>query len=217
MSEATAPEKAKQAPAKRRSSVNLPFSVAVLPLLVLFVAAAILFWLSQKGSAGTERYWEIFIPIVAVVSLASGWSQAYLSGNWRLWYLVKQVVHWGALIALVWVLNEQGIRALMNDQQYTSVLIYLLAFGTLLAALHMDVKLLFFALFLTFCAYVLAMPQDNAALSLMSTTFGIESAASDPAKASVWVAVVGFIASVFVLVMMRGALMTKRISAKRKG
>jgi len=216
VSETLVPEKTPtQASARRRSDHSMPFVLAALPLLALFAAAVLLFWLSESKMEGAFRYWEIFIPIVAVVSLVSGWSQAYLSGNSRLWYVIKQAVHWGALIALLYVLNTHGIRALMSAQQYTAVLIYLLAFGTVLAALHMDFKLLIFGLFLAFCAYVIAVPTANPALALVGDTFHIADAQTNPAMASLWVAGIGLVASLFVLVMMRAATMSKRASVAR--
>jgi hypothetical protein len=193
----------------------MPFVLAALPLLLLFAAAVLLFWLSESKMEGAFRYWEIFIPIVAIVSLGSGWSQAYLSGNSRLWYVLKQAVHWGALIALLYLLNTHGIRALMNAQQYTAVLIYLLAFGTVLAALHMDLKLLVFGLFLAFCAYVIAVPTANPALAMVGNILRIADAQTNPTMASLWVAGIGLAASLFLLVMMRAAVMGKRASAAR--
>jgi uncharacterized protein (DUF697 family) len=81
----------------------------------------------------------------------------------------------------------------------------------------MDFKLFFFSLFLVFCAYLLAAPADNAMLAYIGDTFGIDGAQSKALSISIGVAVVGFIASTFVLLSMRGALLTKRIGSKKKG
>jgi len=204
----------KRAPAKRKRGQS-SFFVAMLPLLVLFVAATTLFWMTATDGAGTYQYWEFCIPVVAVVSLLSGWGQSYLSGELRIWYLIKQVLHWGGLVAVLYLLNTQGFRELMNDAQYTTMVIYLLAFTTLLAAIHMDLKLLFFAAFLVFCGYLMAVPENNPALVFLGNSFGIAEAATKPLIMTIGVAVVAFIASLFILMMMRGALMTKRIGAKR--
>ncbi|WP_338074160.1 hypothetical protein [Halochromatium glycolicum] len=218
MSEATvvsseAPAKAK----KKRNRYQSPLLIALLPQIVLFVCAVVLFWLSQKDMAGTIKYWEYFVPVIALISLVSGWSQSYLSNEVRAWYLIKQVVHWGALFALLFVMNNEGLRGAIDAQQYTTVVIYLIAFATLLAAIHMDFKLFFFSLFLVFCAYLLAAPADNAMLAYIGDTFGIDGAQSKALSISIGVAVVGFIASTFVLLSMRGALLTKRIGSKKKG
>jgi hypothetical protein len=210
--------KATAVPASTAAKSNqVPLLVAILPLLALFISAFVLFWLSKQDMSGTFRYWEIFVPVVAVISLISGWGQAYLNDNPRLWYLVKQIVSWGALIALLYVLNSQGIRAAISDQQYTAVILYLLAFASLLVAIHLDIKLLVFAVFLVFCAFLIAVPENNPTLLAMGNRFGIADAPTKPVMMTAIVAGVGFVISFIVLVMMRGALLTKRIAAKRRG
>jgi flagellar basal body-associated protein FliL len=215
VSEPTTVAADKEAPAKRKRGGGPSLILAMLPLLILFAGATILFWMTKTNGAEVYRYWEYFIPVLAVLSLISGWGQSYLSGELRIWYLIKQVVHWGGLVAVLYLLNTQGFRGLMDDGQYSTLVLYLLAFTTLLAAIHMDLKLLFFAGFLVFCGYLMAVPGDNAALAFIGDSFGIADAQAKSMEITIGVAVVGFIASLFILVMMRGALMTKRIGAKR--
>ena len=195
---------------------NSPLMISMLPLLVLFGATLTLFWLSQQDMTATYKYWEIFVPVVAVISLVSGWGQAYLSDNNRLWYLIRQFVQWGLLIGLLYVLNSQGIRALMSDQQYTGIVLYLLAFTTLAAAIQMDIKLVFFGVFVLFCAYVIMMPANNPTLIGVGNFFGIADPGTKPLTVGAWLAGTGFVASLFVLFMMRGALTSKRIAKRRK-
>jgi hypothetical protein len=195
---------------------NSPLIISMLPLLVLFGATLTLFWLSQQDMTATYKYWEIFVPVVAVISLVSGWGQAYLSDNNRLWYLIRQFVQWGLLIGLLYVLNSQGIRALMSDQQYTGIVLYLLAFTTLAAAIQMDIKLVFFGVFVLFCAYVIMMPANNPTLIGVGNFFGIADPGTKPLTVGAWLAGTGFVASLFVLFMMRGALTSKRIAKRRK-
>lgn len=204
-----------QAPSQKRDNGLSPLGLALIPLLVLFAATVVLFWLSQKDMSGTYKYWEIFVPVVAVVSLVSGWTQAYVSNSNRAWYLLRQLIHWGALIGLLWLLNSQGYRELMTDQQYTALMIYLLALGTLLAAVQMDIKLIFFSGFLAFCAFLIAVPADNPTLIAVGNTLGISEPQAKPVLVSSAVAVAGFIASLFVVFIMRGALIAKRASKKR--
>jgi hypothetical protein len=195
---------------------NSPLMISMLPLFVLFGATLTLFWLSQQDMTATYKYWEIFVPVVAVISLVSGWGQAYLSDNNRLWYLIRQFVQWGLLIGLLYVLNSQGIRALMSDQQYTGIVLYLLAFTTLAAAIQMDIKLVFFGVFVLFCAYVIMMPANNPTLIGVGNFFGIADPGTKPLTVGAWLAGTGFVASLFVLFMMRGALTSKRIAKRRK-
>lgn len=211
---ASASDQAK--PVVRASANQAPLWVTLVPLLALFAAAVFLFWLSKGDMAGSFGYWELFIPVVAVVSLFSGWGQAYVNDTPRLIYVVKQLVHWGLLIGLVYVLNSQGVRGLMNDQQYTTVLLYLLGFTTLLAAVHVDIKLLFFGVFLVFCGYLIAVPVDNPTLVAIGNAFGIAEAQSNPLTVTMGVALVGFVATLFLVFMLRGAILSKRIADKRK-
>jgi len=205
-----------QATTQKRDNGLSPLGLALIPLLVLFAATVVLFWLSQRDMSGTYKYWEIFVPVVAVVSLVSGWTQAYVSNSNRAWYLLRQVIHWGALIGLLYLLNSQGYRELMTDQQYTALMIYLLALGTLLAAVQMDIKLIFFSAFLAFCAFLIAVPADNPTLIATGSMLGIEEPQAKPVLVSSAVAVAGFIGSLFVVFMMRGALIAKRAANKRK-
>jgi hypothetical protein len=221
VSEATAvssaaPAKAKSKAKPKRTRYQSPFLFALLPQIILFVTAVVLFWLSQDDMAGTIEYWEYFIPVIALISLISGWSQSYLSNELRAWYLFKQIVHWGAVFGLLYAANGQGLREAIDAQQYTSIVIYLIAFATLLAAVHMDFKLFFFSLFMVFCAYLLAAPADNAMLIYIGETFGIDGAQSKALSISIGVAVAGFLASTLVLLSMRGMVLSKRIGDKRK-
>jgi hypothetical protein len=196
---------------------NSPLIMSVLPLLILFGGAVALLWLSQKDMASTYKYWEIFVPIVALISLISGWSQAFVADNNRLWYLIRQLVQWGLLIGLLYILNTQGIRPLLSDQQYTAVVLYLLAFTTLIAAIQMDFKLIFFGVFLVFCAFLIMVPTDNPTLIGVGTQFGIADPQTKPLTVSMALAGVGFVASLFVLFMIRGAATSKRAAKRRQG
>jgi hypothetical protein len=184
------------------------------PLLVLFGAVVLLYSLTKGGFSEAFRYWEYFIPIIALFSLGSGWGQAYLNNNSSMWYLIRQIIHWGALIALVYVLNTQGIRELMNDQQYTILLVYLVAFATLIAAIQMDIKLVFFAVFLVYCAFLIAVPENNPALIKLGETFGVADAQTKPFIMTVWVAVAGFVGTLFFRASMRGAISAKRVASR---
>jgi len=195
---------------------NSPLVMSVLPLLVLFGGAVALLWLSQKDMASTYKYWEIFVPIVAFISLISGWGQAFVSDNNRLWYLIRQLVQWGLLIGLLYILNTQGIRPLLSDQQYTGVVLYLLAFTTLVAAIQMDLKLIFFGVFMVFCAFLIMVPTDNPTLIGVGNQFGIADPQTKPITVSMALAAVGFVASLFVLFMIRGAMSSKRAAKRRK-
>jgi hypothetical protein len=90
-----------------------------------------------------------------VISLISGWTQAYVTGNNRLWYLIRQLIHWGAADRPALPPQLPGHRELMSDQQYTGSRALSAGLHTLLAAMQMDIKLIFFGVFLVFCAFLI--------------------------------------------------------------
>ncbi|EIC22668.1 hypothetical protein [Thiorhodovibrio frisius] len=188
--------------------------LGLMPLLVLFGATVLLYNLTSGGFSEAFMYWEYFMGFIALYFLFSGWSQAYLNGNSSLWYLIRQCVHWGALFALVYVLNIQGIRELIPDPQYTILLLYLIAFTTLLAAIQMNIKMIFFAAFMVFVAYLIAVPENNPALIKLGEAFQVAEAPTKPLMMTIWVAVAGFVGTLFFKASMGGAISAKRAASK---
>jgi hypothetical protein len=179
-----------------------PFVLAVLPILILFCGATVLFWLSTQDLAKTTDYWEIFLPTVAVLSLFSGWTQAMVKRNSLLWYFGRQIIHWGALVGLLYLFNLVGFRAMLDDQQYTVLLLGFLAMGTLLASIQMDYKLFFLALFFGFCTYVIFTPDNNPALAWAGHLFRIQDPQANPAIVCAAVAGAGFVGSLLLHLFM---------------
>ncbi|WP_296897695.1 hypothetical protein [Thiohalocapsa sp.] len=172
-----------------------PLILSVIPPLILFGAAVVLFRMSVDDVTATYKYWEIFVPTVAVLSLFSGWHQCQMMGNDRVWYVLRQFIHWGAIIAVLYLFHIAGFRELLDDRQYTVILLGILAVATLLEAIQMDYKLILFSLFLAFCAYVLYLPEGNAGLMMLGNLFGIEDPGSHPVTVVGILAVIGFVLS----------------------
>jgi hypothetical protein len=202
LEETTVSEATTAAAPARTQNGRSPLILSILPLLILFGAAATLFWLSTQDPAGTYKYWEIFVPVVAVLSVFSGWNQSQMMGTGRLWYLIRQFIHWGAVIGLLYLFNVVGFREMLSDQQYTVILVGVLAVATLLAAIQMDFMLVLFALFLAFCTYVYFAPSDNAALTAVGGVFRIADPQTNAATVTAVLAAAGFIASLIILYMM---------------
>jgi hypothetical protein len=178
-----------------------PVILTVVPLLILFGAVAALFWLSAGDPSATYKYWEIFVPVVAVLSLFSGWGQCQAMGNDRLWYFLRQFIHWGTVLGLIYVFNAVGFRELLSDQQYIVILIATLAGATLLAAIQMDLKLVLFAFFLAFCAYLLFTPVENPALASVGNLLRIDNPRDNAPMVVSALAGAGFIASLMLYAM----------------
>jgi hypothetical protein len=202
-------------PKKIKSTDQGSLMVALLPSVILYVAAVVLIMLTREDVTGTIPYWETFVPVVAFISLLSGFGQAYLRDQSYLFYTLKQILHWGIVIGLLWLLHTHGVRAALDDQKYLLVLLYLLGLATLLAGLHMDWKFIFFGAFLAFCTYLLAAPENTAILASIGETFGIANAQDRPMTMIIGTAVVAFLASTMVLIGTRGATLSKRVSAAR--
>nr|WP_210424799.1 hypothetical protein [Marichromatium bheemlicum] len=189
--------------------------VAILPSLFLYVAAVILVFFAREDLAATTQYWEFFLPVVAFISIISGWGQAYAFDHSRLFYLIKQLLHWGAIAGLLWLLYDHGIRDTLSAEQYNLVQLYLLALGALLAGLYLDTKMLFFGAFIVCCAYLVADPANSAILTTVGDAFGVANAQDKPMTMIIAAALVAFVANLFVLIAMRGAIMAKRGRAAR--
>lgn len=208
----SAPEtpKAPSIKADTKSQVRKPSALwALIHPVILFTLALGVFWMLQKDVAANYAYLLYLVPFVGMISLFSGWTQASIGGRSHLWYLIKQLIHWGGLIGLAYLFG------LVGQQQDASVLFYLLAFATLLAAIHMDFKLILFAVYLVFLGYLLAIPVDNPSLIAIGQTLQIENAATMVTEMAAGAALVGYIATLFIVFSMRGALISQR-AAKAK-
>jgi hypothetical protein len=192
-----------------------PLLVAMMPLLILFVCAVVLYGLSADGATGALGYWEIFVWVVAAASIIYGWAQAYAAGTSRVISLILQVLVWGALFVLLDLLEKHGLVTGLDEAKQGIMLIYLLGFTTLIVSLLMNRTLFFFAIFVVFCGYLLAVPTNNPTLIAVGDYLGIADAASKPFMMSVGMAVVACIASLFVLLNLRGAILARRAAQAR--
>jgi hypothetical protein len=204
-----------ETPKKTKSVDQGSLMMALLPSVILYVGAVVLIALTREDAAGTVPYWETFVPFVAFISLLSGFGQAYVRDQSYIFYVFRQILHWGIVIGLLWLLHTHGVRAALDDQKYLLILLYLLGLASLLAGLHMDWKFIFFGAFLAFCTYILAAPENVAILAPIGETFGIANAQDKPLTMIIGTAVVAFLASTLILIGMRGAILSKRVSAAK--
>jgi hypothetical protein len=204
-----------ETPKKTKTVDQGSLMMALLPSVILYVGAVVLIALTRDDAAGTVPYWETFVPFVAFISLLSGFGQAYVRDQSYVLYVFRQILHWGIVIGLLWLLHTHGVRAALDDQKYLLILLYLLGLASLLAGLHMDWKFIFFGAFLAFCTYILAAPENVAILAPIGETFGIANAQDKPLTMIIGTAVVAFLASTLILIGMRGAILSKRVSAAK--
>ncbi len=189
--------------------------VAMMPLLILFVCAVALYGFSADGAGGALEYWQTFVWVVAAASIIYGWGQAYAAGTWRLVNLVLQVLVWGALFVLLDLLEKHGLTTGLDATKQSVLLIYLLGFTTLIVSLLMSRTLFFFAVFVIFCGYLIAIPTNNPTLIAIGDYLGVADAASKPFMMTIGMAVTACIASLFLLLNLRGAILARRAADAR--
>lgn len=191
---------------KQQSSIML----ALLPLVILYVCSVVLFAMAREDLAGTTLYWEIAIPLVAVISLIIGWSTVNAREDSRLFYLVKQVLIWGGLVWMLMLFQTMGFHTALGEQKTTITLIFLLAFVSLLVGLQLDWKMFFYGAFLALCAYLLADASHLVVLGKIGDTFGVADAQGKPLTMIIGIALAAFLISTFILISNRGAIMARR-------
>lgn len=141
-----------------------------LPYVVLYVVALGLVAMTSHNAAGTSTYWQLFILLVALVSIAGGWRFAGepCTPHWQ--YILRQVLHWGALVLVIRLLYAHNVQDFLNAEQDGFVTIYVLGLAAILSGIYLDWKMALFGLFLLLSGVAMAWIDDNA--MLISLTAG---------------------------------------------
>ena len=137
------------------------FLIYQLPYVVLYVAALGLVAMTAHNAAEMSTYWQMFIPLVALVSILGGWRWAGTSGGERWTYILRQVLHWGALILTIRLLYAHAVQDFLNDEQDAFVTIYVIGLAAVLSGIYLDWKMALFGLFLLLSGVAIAWLQDN--------------------------------------------------------
>ncbi len=124
--------------------------------------------------------------------------------------IIKQIIHWGLLLGILWMFQTQGISAALGDQKYTLVLLYLLSMAAITAGLYLDFKALFFGAFMGICTYLLAAPTNVAILDPIGRTLRIADPQTKPLTMIIVMGLIAFVAGAFVLISLRGSIRAKR-------
>ncbi len=185
-------------------------TMALLPSIILYVCAIVLVLLTRESLGGMVHYWETFVALVAVISLLSGWGQTYAANRSYLMYLVKQIIHWGSLLTVLWLFQTYGISTTLGDAKYTLALLALLSMTAVLAGLYIDFKAIFFGVFIGICTYLLAAPANIAILKPIGDRLHIADATTKPLTMIIVMGLIAFVASALVLISLRGSIMAKR-------
>ncbi len=145
------------------------FLVVNLPYVVLYAIALWLVALTDSDEAEASFNWQLFIPLVGLVSAIGGWHHAGQGGGAKTIYLIKQILHWGALLVVINLLFMQSMLQFLNAQNHGFVIIYMLGLTAILSGIYLDWKMAVFGVFLIASAIVLGYIEDNVMVMLVAS------------------------------------------------
>ncbi len=140
-------------------------AIANVPYVALYAIAVGLIAMTDHNPASAKEAWNVFIPLVGLVSAASGWNRyAGATKETQLRYVLRQVLHWGALLLVIRLLFLGDVQHFLRAEDDGFVIIYLVGLTSLLAGIYLDWKMALFGLFLIYSGVVIAFLDDNALL-----------------------------------------------------
>jgi len=145
--------------------------VDVLPYAVLYVVAISLVSATTSEPLKAAHRWQLFIPLVGLVATLGGWHRSGEGAGNKAWYLLQQVMHWGALAIVVNLLFMSSMRHFLDLQSDAFILIYLLGFSAILSGIYMDWNMLGFGVFLIASAIIYGYVVDH--LTIIISLSGI--------------------------------------------
>ncbi len=131
--------------AARKSLHGRLWELVTYALLYALVAGGILYMAANAEAA--VPYWELVVAIVAVIAILAGWSRSKKGGGGILGYLIKALLHWGALIGILYLLLLHQGHLELDYRSVDLVIIYLLGLGCFLAGLHLDGRMFILGLY----------------------------------------------------------------------
>lgn len=158
-------------PEGSRRSGFMRFALAEWPYALLLIAAIVGIAITDMKLEFAPHYWELLIPVFALFSLVLGWKGAGESG--RTSFVVKTLLHWGALLAVVLILfYVPQMIDVLNAELTGLQIIFLLGLTAFLAGIHGDWRMAVIGAFLV-CGGVLIAFLDDAALMVSVIAVGL--------------------------------------------
>ena len=98
-------------------------------------------------------YWHWLIPIFGLICIITQWNNVEPTLKSRLLLIARQILHWGAVLALAFLLymvsaGHNNIIDLIDDRQGSFMMIYTVALSTFLAGIYYDWRLCVVAAFI---------------------------------------------------------------------
>jgi len=133
--------------------------------VLLYGLAILLIGLTDHDPESAKPTWDLFIPLVAIVCAFAGWRQ-FAGNNMQSHavYLVRQVLHWGALLMVIHLLFLPDVQVFLKAETDGFIIIYLVGLTSMLAGVYLDWKMGLFGLFLVFSGVIVAFIDNNAML-----------------------------------------------------
>lgn len=149
----------------RPQSYFAKVALANLPYFMLYVIAVVLIAMTDSDPASAQDAWNYYIPLMGIVSAMSGWNR-HAGDVWktRLQYILRHVLHWGALLIVIRLLFLSDVQHFLRAEDDGFVIIYLFGLSSILAGAYLDWKMALFGLFLIFSGVSIAFLDDNALL-----------------------------------------------------
>lgn len=141
-----------------------------IPYAVLYGIAIWLVALTNSDQAKASADWLIFIPLVGLVATVSGWRWVGTGGRAKALYLLRQVLHWGALMLVINLLFMPSMLQFLNAEDHGFVIIFLLGLAAILSGIHIDWKMAVFGLFLIGSGIGMGYIEDNLMMVIMTAT-----------------------------------------------
>jgi len=131
--------------------------MAFIALLVLAIGGmAVADFSAQWGLS----YWLVVIPLFGAVSVYSGWRRARAHGENVSTVLLRQLLHWGALILAMYLIFVLEGTGRLNREDAGLVALLALSLGTVLAGVHFDWRLAVLGVLLGLAATCAALIEE---------------------------------------------------------
>lgn len=140
----------------------------VVPYVALYAVAIWLVAMTDSDPDRAGHLWKWFIPTVGLIAIYGGWQRMQTSGSPIHHYLIKQILHWGATVGVIYLLFWPTVLVFLTAETHGFVAIYILGLSAILAGVHLDWKMGLFGLFLIGSGIGIAFFDDNAMLMTLT-------------------------------------------------
>jgi hypothetical protein len=138
------------------------------PYILLFIVTIWLVSATDNDAAKAGLYWQYFVPVVGLVSIIGGWAKR---GESSAGYLIKQVLHWGALSLVIYLLFLEPMQQFLNAESHGFVTAYMVGLAAILSGIYLDWKMAVFGAFVVGSAVAIGYLEDNALLIVSGVAF----------------------------------------------